>query len=197
MKEGYNKIASSYEATRRADSEDVRLLRLLEERLPKGAMVVDAGCGSGYPVTKFLADFFQVTGVDFAEEQIRRAKERVPEAELVCADITNLPFRDGVFDAVCSYYAIISIPRSEHRKLLENFRRTLRPAGLVLLCMGAGDLPSEIGEYHGAPMFWSHYDSDANLRMMKESMFDILWFKTIVDPTDPASLHLFVLGQKT
>jgi ubiquinone/menaquinone biosynthesis C-methylase UbiE len=102
VRAGYNKIASSYGATRRGDSEDIQLLHLLAERLPKGAMVFDAGCGSGYPVTKFLAELFQVTGVDFSERQIRLAKERVPKAGLGCADITNLPFREGAFDAVCS-----------------------------------------------------------------------------------------------
>ena len=171
-------------------------MHLLVERLPKGAMVFDAGCGSAVPVAQFLAGFFQVTGVDFAEEQIRLAKEKVPDAEFICADITNLPFHDCSFDAVCSYYAIIHVPRSEHPKALLNFHRILRPGGLVLLCMGAADLPRDIGDYHGTEMFWSHYDSETNLRMIKEHMFDILWSKIIEDPTDPIASHLFVLGQK-
>ena len=184
VKRGYDKIASSYEATRRGDSEDIQLLRLITGRLPKRAMVLDAGCGSGYPVTRFLAEFLEVTGVDFAEEQIRLARERVPDAEFIRADITSLPFQDSAFDAVCSYYAIIHVPRSEHQKLLVNFHRILRQGGLALLCMGAGDLPNEIADCHSVRMFWSHYDSDTNLRMMKENGFDILWFKTIADPID-------------
>ena len=187
VRAGFNKIASAYGAARTGDSEDVKLLHLLVERLPEGAMVFDGGCGSGHPVTQFLADFFQVTGVDFSEKQVRLAKERVSEADFICADITSLPFRDGVFDAVCSYYAIIHVPRSEHQKLLLNFSKILRPGGLALLCMGAGDLPNDIGDWYGVQMFWSHYDSEANLTMMKENGFDINWFKIIKDPIDPAS----------
>ena len=196
VKAGYNKIASSYTAIRTGDSEDVRLLHLLVERLPKGALVLDAGCGSGYPVAQLLAKFFRVGGADFAGEQVRLAKERVPDGWFVCADITNLPFHDSTFDAVCSYYAIIHVPRSDHPKLLLDLHRILRPSGLALLCMGVGDLPSDISDYHGTKMFWSHYDRDTNLNMMKESMFDILWFKVVKDSTDPTASHLFILRQK-
>ncbi len=196
VKAGYNKIVSAYGATRTRESRDVQLLRLLVERLPRGAMVFDAGCGSGYPVARFLAEFFRVTGMDFVEEQIRAARRMVPDADLICGDITSLPFRDRTFDTVVSYYAIIHIPRSEHRELLHNFVRVLRPGGLALLCMGAGDLPDKISDYHGSQMFWSHYDGATNLRMMRKSGFAILRSEIITDPTDPASSHLFALGQK-
>jgi SAM-dependent methyltransferase len=66
VKAGYNKITREYAATRKDDSEDVRLLPMLVERLPRNAIVLDAGCGSGYPVAQFLAKYFQVTGVDFS-----------------------------------------------------------------------------------------------------------------------------------
>ncbi len=197
VRAGYNKIASSYGASRAHDSEDIQLLHLLVERLPKGAMVLDAGCGSGHPVAEFLAEFFRVTGVDFSDEQIRLANEKVPNAEFVCADITDLPFDECTFHAVCSYYAIIQIPRGEHPKLLLNFHRILKVGGLALLCMGAGDLPDEIDHFHGTQMFWSHYDGKTNEKIMKENGFDIVWSKVVQDPTDSLAKHLFLLGQKT
>lgn len=196
VRTGYNTIASSYAAARTADSEDVQLLDLLVERLPKGAMVLDAGCGSGSPVAQFLAKSFRVVGVDFAEEQIRLAKESVPEAALVCADLSNMPFNNETFDAICSYYAIIHIPRNEHSKLLADFHRILRAGGLALLCLGAGDLPKDMEDWYGAQMYWSHYDGKTNLEMMKKSKFNVLWFRTVQDPIDPPASHLFVLGQK-
>ena len=196
VRASYNKIASEYEATRKHDSEDVQLLRKLLERLSRNSTVLDAGSGSGYPVTKFLAQYFQVTGIDFALKQIQLAKDRVPSAEFICADIANLPIRGNTFDAFCSYYSIIHIPRSGHPKVLDNFLNILRPGGLALLCMGAGDLPEDTSRYHGAPMFWSHFDRETNLRMIRDTGLRILWSKTIVDPTNPTSAHLFVFAQK-
>ena len=196
VRASYNKIASEYEATRKHDSEDVQLLRKLLERLSRNSTVLDAGSGSGYPVTQFLALHFQVTAIDFALEQIRLAKDRVRGVEFVCADITKLPIRPNTFDAVCSYYAVIHIPRKEHQKVLDSFLNILKPGGLALLCTGAGDLPRDKSRYHGVPMFWSHFDRETNLRMIRDTGLRILWSKTIVDPTNPTSAHLFVFAQK-
>lgn len=196
VKAGYNRIASEYSAVRKEDSEDVLLLRQLVDRLPKSAIVLDAGCGSGYPVTKFLDQFFDVTGIDFSRTQLRLARQNVTRVNLVCADIAKLPFRGNTFDAISSYYAIIHIPRNEHARVLAGFLKILRPGGLALLCTGAGDLPLDTSSYHGAPMFWSHYGRETNLEMIRDTGFHILWSKIIIDPTDPRSAHLFVLAKK-
>ena len=197
VKEGYNKIADKYLLERNKDSEDVKLIQELIKHLPKGAKVLDAGCGAGDPVTKILSKDFQVTGVDFAEAQIKLARNLIPNAQFICKDMIELDFPDNSFDAICSYYAIIHIPREEHKKLLLNFYRMLKPSGLVLLCMGAGDLQDDIEEnYLGAEMYWSHYDADTNIKMLIECGFSIIWAKLIKDESDPNAVHLFVLGRK-
>ena len=110
VRSGYNKIAARYTEKRTVDSEDIHLLKLLVARLPKQGLVLDAGCGSGHPVTQFLAKHFQVTGVDFANEQVQLARIGLPDSGFVCADIANMPFKENVFDALCPYYAIIHLP---------------------------------------------------------------------------------------
>ena len=84
VRAGYDAIAAKYLKTRSEDSEDVQLLQELVQRLPKGAKVLDAGCGAGVPVTRYLIKFFDVTGVDFAEEQIHLARQLVPGAHFLC-----------------------------------------------------------------------------------------------------------------
>jgi ubiquinone/menaquinone biosynthesis C-methylase UbiE len=196
VRAGYNAIATEYLATRTEDSEDVQLLQELVQRLPRGAKVLDAGCGAGVPVTKFLSRFFEVTGVDFAEAQIQLARQLVPQAQFVCQDMTELAFPDQSFDAICSYYAIIHIPRQEHHRLFLNLHRLLRPSGLALLCLGASDLADDIDEnYLGARMYWSHYDADTNIEMLHGCGFNVIGSKIVADSTDPGSAHLFVLAQ--
>ena len=193
---GYNAIAGRYVTIRREDSEDVLLLNELVQRLPKGSKVLDAGCGAGIPITRILSQFFEVTGVDFSESQIQLATQLVPEARFLCEDMTELTFPDGSFDAICSFYAIIHIPREEHYSLLQNFYRMLAPSGYILLCMGSEDLKEDIDEdYHGAPMYWSHYDASTNMNMVEE-WFHIIWSRIVTDSTHPESHHLFVLAQK-
>ena len=196
VRDGYNAIAARYLTTRSEESEDVQLLQELVERLPKGAKVLDAGCGAGVPVTIYLCRFFDVTGIDFSDEQIRMARQLVPEAHFLCSDMTQLALADNSFDAICSYYAIIHIPRQEHRALLLNFRRMLKPSGLMFLCLGADDLGKDYHDYLGVRMYWSHYDAETNLSMVKECGFDIIWSKVVADSTSPGASHLFVLAQK-
>jgi SAM-dependent methyltransferase len=194
---GYNAIAAEYLATRSETSEDVLLLQELVARLPRGAKILDAGCGAGVPVTKILSLLFDVTGVDFAQAQIEMARQLVPNAKFICHDIVDLDLPDASFDAICSYYAIIHIPRQEHAKLLGNFHRMLKPGGLALLCLGANDIEHDIEEnYHGSPMYWSHFDADTNLRLIGEAGFEIILSKAVTDSTCPTSQHLFVLASK-
>lgn len=197
VKAGYDAISNEYLASRTKDSEDVQLLDELVQRLPLGAAVLDAGCGAGVPVTQLLSQQFQVVGVDFSEEQIKLARKLVPQAYFMCEDITKLTFPDETFDAICSYYAIIHIPREAHEALFRQFNRLLKPSGLALLCLGADDLDDDIVEdYLGTRMYWSHYDDETNLAMLANCGFDIIWSRIVKDASCPESGHLFVLVQK-
>src|SRR5687768_17446297 len=120
VKAGYNAIANRYLAERTQDSEDVVLIRNLIESLPDDAHVLDAGCGAGVPIAQILNLRFKVTGVDFSEAQVELAKKNVPEGTFICADMTQLDFPENSFDGICSYYAIIHVPREEHEGLLKN-----------------------------------------------------------------------------
>lgn len=93
---------------------------------------------------------------------------------------------------------MIHVPREEHQALLRNFHRMLKPFGLLLLCMGIADWPGAIEEYFGAPMYWSYYDAETNLRITKGTGFEVIRSEIVPDGLDsePAAKHLFLLGQK-
>jgi SAM-dependent methyltransferase len=197
VKDGYNAIANRYLAERTRDSEDVRLLNDFMERLPANAKVLDAGCGAGIPISRLLSEHFDVTGVDFSEAQIELAQNNVPKAKFICQDMTKLDFAEDTFEGICSYYAIIHIPREEHQPLLMNFYRILRPGGFALVCLGAEDLLDDFDEnYLGTRMYWSHYDVETYLKMLKNCGFRVIWSKRVADETCEGSGHLFVLVQK-
>ncbi len=183
VKAGYNKIAQRYLEERRRASEDIRLLDDLIARLPADARVLDAGCGAGMPVAH--------------RAQIELAKKHVPKAEFICQDMTELDFPTNSFDGICSYYAIIHIPRDEHQSLLVNFHRMLKPGGYALLCLGAENLIDDIDEnFLGTRMYWSHFDAETYLQMLKEAGFTVIWSKRVADESCAGSGHLFVLLQK-
>jgi hypothetical protein len=51
-------------------------------------------------------------------------------------------------------------------------------------------------DYLGTRMYWSHYDSETYLGMLKECGFSVIWAKHIADETCEGAKHLFVLLQK-
>jgi len=198
---GYNVIAERYLQARNRDSADVQALSQLTARLPANALLLDAGCGAGLPITARLVDAgHRVVGVDFALAQLALARTNVPGAAVVCQDLTQLGFAAGVFDAVCSYYAIIHIPRERHEGVLAGFHRLLKPGGLVFLCLGAQSIDDDFdNDYFGVRMYWSHYDAPTYLALLPRLGFKVLWAETIADALDgdqPLSGHLFVLARK-
>ena len=197
VKKGYDQIAHQYLAARHTDSPDVKLLGDFMELLAPQAAVLDAGCGAGLPVTRLLAERFNVTGVDISETQVTLAKQNVPNATFLCADLTQLHFPAGTFDGICSYYAIIHIPREEHHALLSKFHHMLKSGGVALLCLGAENLVDDLDDnYFGTTMYWSHFDTETYDAMLKEIGFRLIWSKFIGDATCEGAGHQFVLAQK-
>lgn len=176
VRQGYDRIAETF-ATWSAglvDTERERLTARLSELLPPGADVLDLGCGNGLPSTLQLAERFQVTGVDASSAQLELARAHVPEATFLLADMTELVFPAGSFDAVTAYYSIIHLPRAQHVALFQRVAGLLRPGGFFLLSLGAGASDGGIAEdWLGAPMYWSHFDADGSRKLLVEAGFGI------------------------
>ncbi len=173
---GYGRVAESYLATK--DPQDPLTLAALEELardLPPGAAVLDLGCGAGIPATRWLVrSGFSVTGVDFSEKQLELARRLVPGATYLEADMTELGFEAATFDAVVALHSIIHVPRDEHPALLADVFRWLEPGGLFLATLTVTDFEGEEEDWEGwgAAMRWSHYDAEANVKMLREAGFE-------------------------
>jgi cyclopropane fatty-acyl-phospholipid synthase-like methyltransferase len=173
---GYDRVAERYLASK--DLEDPTTLAALEElarELPPDAAVLDLGCGAGVPATGWLARRFAVTGVDFSAKQLELARRNAPSASFIKADMTDLDFAPETFDAVVALQSIIHVPRTEHPALLENIRRWLKPGGTFLATLSVGEWEGEERDWEGwgAAMRWSHYDREVNLKMLRETGFEV------------------------
>ncbi len=133
----YDRLAEAYAASRKElGRRDAKYLALLSERLPAGSKVLDLGCGGGVPMTAFPAERFSVTGVDFSERQIELARQLVPKATFLVADMTEVSFPYGSFDAACAILSIIHVPSERHLALFRRLHDFLKPGGLILASLG-------------------------------------------------------------
>jgi SAM-dependent methyltransferase len=198
VRAGYDKLSYAYRADETPDDhgEYASWVRILTERLPRRAPVLDIGCGCGLPATKLLAEWFEVTGVDFSDVQIARAARLIPSARFLCGDITDLSFQEGSFAAIVSFYTIIHMPLEEHPILFRNVASWLRPAGYFLGIVGhdawTGSDPNYLG-VKGAAMCWSHADEATNLQWLQNSGLEVHWKRFVPEGN---SGHTLVFAQK-
>lgn len=146
----------------------------LSSRLQDGARVLELGCGAGVPDTARLASRFQVTAVDISGEQLRRARASVPEAEFIEADFTELELAPASFEAVVSFYAFNHVPRELLAPTFARIRGWLVPGGLVMTALGTSDTDAWVGEWLGAPTFFSSFPPEANTRLVRDAGFELL-----------------------
>ena len=156
----------------------------LTSRLPDGASVLELGCGAGLPDTELLTRRFRVTGVDISPEQVRRARENVPDADFVLADFTAPDFDPGVFDAVAAFYVFNHVPRDLLGGLFGRIRSWLVPGGLFLVALGTSDNDGWTGDFLGAPTFFSSFPPETNRKLLDDAGFERLLDEvvTFVEP---------------
>jgi 2-polyprenyl-3-methyl-5-hydroxy-6-metoxy-1,4-benzoquinol methylase len=109
------------------------LVREVADLAPGRAL--DLACGEGRNA-HWLAELgWKVTGVDFSEVAIARARERAASEQLdidyVCADLLEYEPAHEAFDLVLVFY--LQIPVIERRPVLERAASAVRAGGTFLL----------------------------------------------------------------
>jgi ubiquinone/menaquinone biosynthesis C-methylase UbiE len=98
-----------------------------------GEKILDAGSGTGIFTREFLFRGVNVVGLDISWAMLRWAQTRNEafSRRMATADMTLLPFHDGVFDKTVSVTALEFI-EDEKRAVAELFRVT-KPGGVVVV----------------------------------------------------------------
>jgi cyclopropane fatty-acyl-phospholipid synthase-like methyltransferase len=168
---GYDRVADSYERLEQDGAEWPRLRRLRELLLqvPEHGAVLDLGCGNGLPALREIAQRHAATGVDVSAVQAERARRNVPDAIVVHADMAELDFSEGSFDAVVSFYAVEHVPRERHAELFRRVHTWLNPGGLFLFTVEAREGFEGVGTWLGEPMFFSQLDEAEMVDLLREA----------------------------
>jgi 2-polyprenyl-3-methyl-5-hydroxy-6-metoxy-1,4-benzoquinol methylase len=104
----------------------------LLDRVASGQRVLDLGCGDGTFAAALLAAGCQVTMVDVAEEALRRARGRAPEAQAAkVGEGEPLPFAEDAFDVIWAGEVLEHV--ADVVGLLAEVRRVLRWGGPLLI----------------------------------------------------------------
>ncbi len=131
----FDRIAPVYDVMNRVMTAglDVRWRRLTARAaVQPGDRVLDAACGTGdLAIADRKAGATHVTGLDFSERMLERARRKAPELEWVQGDMLELPFEDGAFDAATVGFGVRNVADLE--LALRELRRVLRPGGRLAI----------------------------------------------------------------
>jgi ubiquinone/menaquinone biosynthesis C-methylase UbiE len=146
LRAAYTTVADSYDDlipdTRFEAPIDLALVRHFLDLVGTGrsASILDAGCGAGRMMSYLerLDPTLDLTGADLAPGMVARARSRHPTRQIHEAELAVLPFADGQFDGLLSWYSIIHTPSTELPRVVAELARVLRLGGSLLVGFHAG-----------------------------------------------------------
>jgi SAM-dependent methyltransferase len=123
--------------------------------------VLDAGCGTGENALFFAGRGHKVTGIDFLEEPIRRARRKATErgltATFLVMDALALKDLPEVFDSVIDSGLFHVFSDEDRRRYIGGLASVLKPGGRLFLLCFSDEEPGAQGprrvskkELHGA-----------------------------------------------
>jgi demethylmenaquinone methyltransferase / 2-methoxy-6-polyprenyl-1,4-benzoquinol methylase len=130
VRDMFDRIAPVYDLMNRAMSLglDVRWRRMTARAVVRpGDRVLDVCCGTGDLAVADREAGGDVTGLDFSERMLVRARRKSDAIEWVRGDATALPFSDAAFDAVTVGFGVRNLEEMESG--LRELARVLRPGG--------------------------------------------------------------------
>jgi demethylmenaquinone methyltransferase/2-methoxy-6-polyprenyl-1,4-benzoquinol methylase len=126
----FDRIAPVYDAMNRAMTGglDRRWRRLAAQAVVRpGDRVLDACCGTGELALAAKDSGGEVTGLDFSERMLARARAKSPDMTWVRGDLLALPFAPESFDAATIGFGIRNV--SDLDAGLRELARVLEPGG--------------------------------------------------------------------
>ncbi len=143
----YAAEASAYGA--RSDGLGIsKSLTAFLEQLPKGAVVLDLGCGTGRDTRALIDAGMQVTAVDGSPEMAREAERRLGIAVRVqlFEDVNDV----AAFDGIWANASLLHVPRAGLSSVFARVYRALKPGALLYASFKSGDTDGrdKLGRYY-------------------------------------------------
>ena len=138
----------------------------LEGRVPQGR-ALDLACGEGRNAIWLAEQGWTVTGVDFSEVAIERARKlaegRGVDVEWLCADLSSYEPPAGAFQLILISY--LQLPEAELRGVLARAAVGLAPESkLVMIGHARCNLSEGVGGPRDPAVLWTPDGIDAALR---------------------------------
>ncbi len=119
--------------------------------LPRGATILDLGCGGGEPVARYvISRGFCVVGIDLAESAINLARTRFPRERWIKGDMRSVVL-DGPFAGVIAWRSLTWLSHADQALMATRAAAWLAPGGRLLFNLEPIHDPAEQDYRVGTP----------------------------------------------
>jgi len=133
----FNQRAAIWDET--ASEKDTTKLKRMARRLniKPGSTILDVGTGTGVFIPFLLSEIGEkgrIVALDFTEKMLRRAQAKGFNGNIdyLCADVTNIPLGEEIFDIVICYS---SFPHFQNKpRALAEMNRVIKTGGKLFIC---------------------------------------------------------------
>ena len=108
-------------------------LTALQDKISKGAPVLDLCCGSGETAAPWIEAGFAVTGLDLSPKALALAAQRTPQLQCIEGMAEKPPLNTNQFAAIQISLALHEFSSEERRQVLKACMRLLQPGGWLVL----------------------------------------------------------------
>ncbi len=108
-------------------------LTALQDKISKGAPVLDLCCGSGETAAPWIEAGFAVTGLDLSPKALALAAQRTPQLQCIEGMAEKPPLNTNQFEAIQISLALHEFSSEERRQVLKACMRLLQPGGWLVL----------------------------------------------------------------
>ncbi len=168
--------------------------------VPAGASVLDLGCDTGVPTAKILTESnHRVVGVDISAGMLQLARQQVPAAEFVQADLRDVPTELGNFAAVTAFFSLLMLSKADIEQTIEKIVARLEPSGYFAISMVNFDADSLPVEFLGVPVTVSGYLQADLAKVLESHGLTVLEIETVdFSPANgPTESQIFALAQRS
>lgn len=167
----YERNAEAWDKRRCRDLTEKKWLDRFIQGKPAGASVLDAGCGAGEPIARYLTEKgLTVVGLDQSPAMIEMCKRRMPGQTWLVMDMCELSLNQQ-FDGIVAWDSFFHLNPDEQRSTIRRFSRHLNPGGTLLTTVGhfAGEV---LGKVEGEPVYHSSFSPDQYKKILQSEGFD-------------------------
>jgi 2-polyprenyl-3-methyl-5-hydroxy-6-metoxy-1,4-benzoquinol methylase len=130
---GYDALAEEFESGRIRSTVGAAHVRRWAETLPRGAAVLDLGCGVGVPISRTLVDVgCRVHGIDASPRMVEAFRRHLPGVPVANESVEHSRFFDRAFDGIVAWGLIFLLPAEGQLALIAGAAKALRPGGSLL-----------------------------------------------------------------